>query len=365
MRIGVLTGGGDAPGLNGAIRAVVLRATALGHQAVGIRDGWAGLLAQGSASELGPDDVEGILSLGGTILGTSRTDPRRTAGSRRDALAGVKRHRLDALVAIGGNDTLSVADWLGRRGLGVVGVPKTVDNDLAETEHCIGFDTAVTVVAQALDRLRTTASAHHRVMVVEVMGRDTGWVAAVGGLTGGADIILIPELPRSVAQVASLVTRRRASGHSETVIVAAEGIHMRGLAGVQKDGKRDAFGHVRLDQRGICAALASHLEELTGIEARVVVLGHLQRGGSPTPVDRYWATRFGSAAIDLIASGRYGTLPVARGDTVAVVPLRSAASVTRRVPADMLELVSRFGGLESPRRRAGGTSRVRASSRPP
>jgi phosphofructokinase-like protein len=344
MRIGVLTGGGDAPGLNAAIRAVVLRATARGHEPLGIPDGWAGLVDGRPPWELEPRDVDGILALGGTILGTSRTDPRGKRDQERAVLEHLRRLDLDATVAIGGNDTLGVADWLHRRRVKVVGVPKTVDNDLAATDHCIGFDTAVSVVADAIDRLRTTASAHHRVMVVEVMGRDTGWVAAVGGLTGGADIILIPEVPVSAAQVASMVTRRHAAGQSDTIVVVAEAVRIAGLRGVLSPKQRDAFGHPRLDQRAIGAALAGDIQRRTSIETRVVVLGHLQRGGTPTTTDRLWATRFGSAAVDLIESGRFGALPVARGGAVAVVPLRSAVRQVRGVPPDILELVRRYGG---------------------
>lgn len=343
MRIGVLTGGGDAPGLNGAIRAVVLRAHALGHSVLGIPDGWAGLLDGAPPRPLLPGEVMGILALGGTILGTSRTDPRKDEATRGQVLKTIGRIGLDALVAIGGNDTLGVAAWLHERGVKVVGVPKTVDNDLSETEYCLGFDTAVTVVTEAVDRLRTTASAHHRVMVVEAMGRDTGWVAAYGGLAGGADLILVPELETSADQVAATVQRLRSRGSEDVIVVVAEAVEIGGLE-AQASIDRDAFGHPRLDQRAIGAVLARYLEQQTKIEARVVVLGHLQRGGVPTPVDRLWATRFGNAAVALAAAGKSGVLPVARGGRVETARLADAVAATRRVPEDILDVIRAFAG---------------------
>ena len=246
MRIGVLTGGGDAPGLNAAIRAVVLRATALGHEVLGITDGWAGLLGEAEPRALGVRDANRILSDGGTILGTSRTDPRRDDASRRAVLESIRRWRIDALVAIGGNDTLGVAQWLHEQRIRVIGVPKTVDNDLSETDYCIGFDTAVTVVADALDRLRTTASAHHRVVVVEAMGRDTGWVAAYGGLAGGADLIIVPEIQITSEQVVRTMKRHRAIGDPDILVVVSEAAVIDGLE-AETAVDRDAFGHVRLD----------------------------------------------------------------------------------------------------------------------
>lgn len=344
MRIGVLTGGGDAPGLNAAIRAVVLRASALGHEVFGIADGWAGLLGEAEPRPLGPRDVMRILGEGGTMIGTSRTDPRKEETSRRAVLESIRRARLDAIVAIGGNDTLGVAEWLHEQQVRVVGVPKTVDNDLSETDYCIGFDTAVTVVSDALDRLRTTASAHHRVVVVEAMGRDTGWVAAYGGLAGGADLIVIPEIQVASEQVVRTMKRRRAIGDPDILVVVSEAAEIDGLeAGTAVD--RDAFGHVRLDQRAIGAVLARHIEQHTGIEARQVVLGHLQRGGSPTAVDRIRATRFGNAAADLVDAGRSGVLPVLRGGRIEVASIRDAVRETRRLSDDIVELVRRYAGV--------------------
>jgi len=344
MRIGILTGGGDAPGLNAAIRAVVLRATALGHETFGIGDGWAGLLGEAAPRVLVARDVAAILGEGGTILGTSRTDPRKDDASRRAVLDGIRRFRLDALVAVGGNDTLGVAQWLHEQGVAVVGVPKTVDNDLAETDFCIGFDTAVTVVADALDRLRTTASAHHRVVVVEAMGRDTGWVAAFGGLAGGADLVLVPEIRVTSDDVTRTVKRRRSLGDLDILVVVSEAAEIDGLE-AQTAVDRDAFGHVRLDQRAIGAVLARHIEQRTGIEARQVVLGHLQRGGSPTAVDRLRATRFGNAAADLAIAGRSGVLPVQRGGRIEVATLADALHGPRALSDDIIELVGRFAGI--------------------
>jgi 6-phosphofructokinase 1 len=345
LRIGVLTGGGDAPGLNAAIRAVVLRATALGHEVRGIADGWAGLLGEAEPRPLVARDVSGILGDGGTMLGTSRTDPRKDEKSRRALLESVRRARLDALVAIGGNDTLGVAEWLHQQGsVRVVGVPKTVDNDLSETEFCIGFDTAITVVADALDRLRTTASAHHRVVVVEAMGRDTGWVAAFGGLAGGADLIIIPEIPVTSDDLIRTMKGRRAIGDPDILVVVSEAVEIDGLE-AQTALDRDAFGHVRLDQRAIGAVLARHIEQRTGMEARQVVLGHLQRGGSPTAIDRLRATRFGNAAVDLVESGKSGVLPVQRAGRIEVATLADAVREVRRLSDDYVELVRRFAGV--------------------
>ena len=344
MRIGVLTGGGDAPGLNAAIRAVVLRASSLGHEVFGVADGWAGLLGEAAPRPLRPRDAARILAEGGTILGTSRTDPRKDERSRRAVLDSIRRWHLDGLVAIGGNDTLGVAQWLHEEGVRVVGVPKTVDNDLSETDYCIGFDTAVTVVSDALDRLRTTASAHHRVVVVEAMGRDTGWVAAYGGLAGGADLILIPEIPVTSDDIVRTMKHRRAIGDPDILVVVSEAVEIDGLE-AQAAVDRDAFGHVRLDQRAIGAVLARHIEQRTGIEARQVVLGHLQRGGSPTAVDRLRATRFGNAAADLVDSGESGVLPVLRGGRIEVASLSDAVRQVRRLADEIIELVRRYAGV--------------------
>src|SRR5579872_4286097 len=261
MRIGILTGGGDAPGLNAAIRAVARRSFQLGHQVSGVQNGWAGCLEPGLIREMSPVDVRGILPLGGTILGTSRTNPLKVKDGVATAMATLRHNGVDALVPIGGDDTLSVAAALADAGFPTVGVPKTIDNDLAVTEFCIGFDTAVGVVSEALDRLHTTASAHHRVMVVEVMGRDTGWVALMGGIAGGADLIIIPEFHVSLSEVVAHLHRRRGEGRLFSIIVVAEGAHIpeleREMGG---EAEKDAFGHIRLSKRGVGDLLAQRVE---------------------------------------------------------------------------------------------------------
>jgi len=345
LRIGVLTGGGDAPGLNAAIRAVCRRSFQLGHRVSGIRNGWAGCLGAGDVEELLPNSVRGILPQGGTILGTSRTNPLKEKDGIKRVTATLKRHGIDALVAIGGDDTLSVAAALHEAGFKVVGVPKTIDNDLSATEFCIGFDTAVGVVVEALDRLHTTASAHHRVMVVEVMGRDTGWVAMLGGLAGGADMIIIPEFPVTLEQVVEHLYRRRGEGKDFSIIVVAEGIQMPDLVPPENGGgerKTDAFGHVQLAALGVGDALSKRIEQETGFETRVTVLGHLQRGGSPSPVDRIWATRLGVAALDLLNEGKGGLIPIRRDGEVAIVPIADVVAEQRRVPRELYELAGVF-----------------------
>jgi 6-phosphofructokinase 1 len=344
MRIGVLTGGGDAPGLNAAIRAVARRSYQLGHQVTGIRNGWAGVLT-GDMGNLSTTDVRGILHQGGTILGTSRTNPLKEADGVNRVRSVLVDNGIDALVAIGGDDTLSVADALSAAGYPVVGVPKTIDNDLSVTEFCIGFDTAIGVVMEALDRLHTTASAHHRVMVVEVMGRDTGWVAVVGGLAGGADMIIIPEFPISFDDVIAHLHRRRGEGRDFSIIVIAEGAHVEGLdlAAVGLEQAKDAFGHVQLAKRALGESLSARLEAATGFETRATVLGHLQRGGSPSPIDRIWATRLGVAAADLIAEGKSGVAPIRRNGEVEVAPLAELVREQRRVPRELYELSTVFG----------------------
>ena len=344
MRIGVLTGGGDAPGLNAAIRAVARRAFQLGHQVSGVKNGWAGCLEEGLIDTLTPADVRGILPMGGTILGTSRTNPAKEKDGIARVVNTLRHHAVDALVPIGGDDTLSVAAKLHEAGFPTVGVPKTIDNDLSVTEFCIGFDTAVGVVTEALDRLHTTASAHHRVMVVEVMGRDTGWVALMGGVAGGADLIIIPEFETPLSDVVTHLYRRRGEGKLFSIIVIAEGAHIPELEREQGgEAEKDAFGHTRLAKRGIGDLLASSVERQTGFETRVTVLGHLQRGGSPSPVDRIWATRLGVAAVELIVEGKSGVIPIRRNGEVEVVPLAEVVKEQRKVPRELYELGQVFG----------------------
>jgi 6-phosphofructokinase len=323
---------------------VARRAFQRGHQVSGVKNGWAGCLEEGLIDELTPADVRGILPLGGTILGTSRTNPAKEQDGIGRVIKTLRHHGVDALVPIGGDDTLGVAAKLHEAGFPTVGVPKTIDNDLSVTEFCIGFDTAVGVVTEALDRLHTTASAHHRVMVVEVMGRDTGWVALMGGLAGGADMIIIPEFEVTLTDVVRHLYRRRGEGKLFSIIVVAEGAHIpeleRELGG---EAEKDAFGHIRLAKRGVGDILASAVERQTGFETRVTVLGHLQRGGSPSSVDRIWATRLGVAAVELIIEGKSGVIPVRRNGDVEVVPLTEVIEGGRRVPKELYELNQIFG----------------------
>jgi ATP-dependent phosphofructokinase / diphosphate-dependent phosphofructokinase len=342
MRIGVLTGGGDAPGLNAAIRGVTRRALEGGDLVVGIKNGWAGLLGQGDTILLTPRAVDSILQLGGTILGTSRTNPLKNPLHLQEVLDNVVALDLDALVPIGGDDTLSVAYELHRRGVKVVGIPKTVDNDLSETDYCIGFDTAIGIVAEALDRLHTTAMAHHRILVVEVMGREAGWVALKGGMAGGAELILIPEVPIDLDYVCDNLQRHRAQGKDASIIVVAEGVELpEAITGVGVE-EVDAFGHVRLDRRGVGDALARYLERRTGHETRVTVLGHLQRGGTPSAYDRIMATRCGVAAVDLLRQGQVGYLAGVRGDAIYPVPLEQVVGHARTVDPELYEVARVF-----------------------
>ena len=342
LKIGVLTGGGDCPGLNPAIRAVVRRADQYGYNVLGIKNGWAGLLGDGDVVPLGHRDVSGILTMGGTILGTSRTNPFRNPAQVEQVIANLQRHEIDALVAIGGDDTLSVAARLVELDQKVVGIPKTMDNDVSGTDFTIGFNSAVTVVMDALDRLHTTASSHHRVLVVEVMGRDAGWVAVVGGLAGGADFILIPERPTSIETVCRHLERRRVMGKDFSIIVIAEGAQIPDIETDASDGATDAFGHVRLDRRNIAEIFGREIERRTGFETRVTVLGHVQRGGSPTLFDRVMATRYGVAAVDYVREGRFGYMPALRGTEIIPCLISDAVAVNRTVDLDLYELAQIF-----------------------
>ena len=343
MRIAVLTGGGDAPGLNAAIRAIGRPALAAGHTLAGVRNGWAGLVGDGDVVNLERPRLSGILPLGGTMLGSSRVNPLKIEGGVASVMRNLERHGIEALIAIGGDDTLGVAARLAELQAPVVGVPKTMDNDLNVTDYCIGFDSAVGVVTEALDRLHTTATSHHRLMICEVMGRDTGWVAVMGGLAGGADMIIIPEFPVSVDEVVGHLEVRRKAGSDFSIIVVAEGVEMQGVRTKDEaEGARDAFGHVQLSRRGVGETLARIIEERTGHETRATVLGHVQRGGSPSAYDRIWATRVGAKAYELVLEGRFGQMPVVRGGTVDVAPIAEVAAVQRRVPRELYELAQVF-----------------------
>lgn len=342
MKIGVLTGGGDVPGLNAAIRAVARRSYQLGWEVMAVKKGWAGMVL-GEIEPLIPAHVSGILHLGGTILGASRTNPLKSETDMQAVFDNFQKFGLDALVAIGGDDTLSVALGLHQKGAKVVGIPKTMDNDVAETEYCIGFDTATNTVADALDKLHTTASAHHRVIVVEVMGRDAGWVATVGGLTGGADLIMIPEVPITLQQVAEHVKKRWDRGKQFSIIVVAEGAQVPGMTDDDSgEGDTDAFGHIRLDRRGLGETVARAIEKLTGFETRSVVLGHLQRGGSPSVFDRLLATRLGVAAVDLIQGKQFGYMVALKANKIVPVPLSDALAYNRTVDTELYRLAETF-----------------------
>src|SRR5919112_5809645 len=328
MRIGVLTGGGDCPGLNAVIRAVVRKGVATyGHEFVGFRDGWKGPL-EGLTKPLGIAEVRGILPRGGTILGSSRTNPFKIEGGVEKIQANLAEQGVDALVAIGGEDTLGVATKLNDLDVNVVGVPKTIDNDLNATDYTFGFDTAVNIAMEAIDRLHTTAESHHRVLIVEVMGRHAGWIALHAGIAGGANVILIPERPFDIDQVATYVTKRFEVEYSPIVVVA-EGAQPLDGQMVLHNQELDAFGHVRLG--GIGQWLAEQLEAKTGKEARTVVLGHIQRGGTPTAFDRVLATRFGLHAIDAAHDGQWGKMTALRGTEIELVDLAAATAALKLV----------------------------------
>ncbi|MBA3338213.1 MAG: 6-phosphofructokinase [Geodermatophilaceae bacterium] len=331
MRIGVLTGGGDCPGLNAVIRAVVRKGVdTYGHEFVGFQDGWRGPI-EGNTMTLDVHAVRGILPRGGTILGTSRTNPYKTQDGEGQLLATLDRLGIDALVAIGGEDTLGVATKLAAAGVHVVGVPKTIDNDLGATDYTFGFDTAVGVAMEAIDRLHTTGDSHHRALVVEVMGRHAGWIALHAGMAGGANVILIPENPFDIDAVVAYVKHRFASGYSPVLVVSEGALPSNGGLSLGS-GVVDDFGHVRLG--GIGAALAEVIEERTGKESRAVVLGHVQRGGTPTAFDRVLATRFGLSAIDAVQSEHWGVMVALRGTDIIRVPLAEATSELKTVPAE-------------------------------
>jgi ATP-dependent phosphofructokinase / diphosphate-dependent phosphofructokinase len=341
VKVGVLTGGGDCPGLNAVIRAVSRRSFARGHEVVGIREGWRGLV-EAKFELLGPREVSGLLPRGGTILGTSRTNPYRVEGGVDAVRENFAREGLDALVAIGGEDTLGVATRLhAEHEFPVVGVPKTIDNDLSATDYTFGFDTAVFTCTEAIDRLHTTAESHNRVMVVEVMGRHTGWIAVMSGIAGGADVILIPEQPVSLDDACKEIRHRHQRGKDFSIVVVSEGYE---LEGVGDPSEVDEFGHVRLSERGVGARLAQEIESRTGFETRVTVLGHVQRGGSPTPRDRVLATRYGLKAADLVHEGRFGSMAALHGDSIVDVALAEATAELKTVPDDWYEVARAFFG---------------------
>src|SRR6266567_8177987 len=341
MKVGILTGGGDCPGLNAVIRAAGRRVMTRKGEVVGVLEGWKGLV-EGLFEPVGPSEISGLLPRGGTILGTTRTNPFKVNGGVEKVLANFERGGFDALVAIGGEDTLGVAARLyEEHRFPVVGVPKTIDNDLSATDYTFGFDTAVWVATEAIDRLHTTAESHNRVMVVEVMGRHTGWIAVMSGIAGGADVILVPEVPVDFEEVAETIRKRHARGKNFSIVVVSEGCELPGLADA---GEQDQFGHVILSKRGVGDALGREIEQRTGYETRVTVLGHIQRGGSPTARDRLLATRFGLKAADLALGGEFGQMAALQGDDVVAVPLAEATAELKVVPREWYDVARAFFG---------------------
>lgn len=341
MRVGVLTGGGDCPGLNAVIRAVVRKGqVSYGDELVGFIDGWRGVI-EGVVMPLDIEHCRGILPRGGTILGTSRTNPFKITGGVEAALSNLAEHRIEALVAIGGEDTLGVAHRLGERGVRVVGVPKTIDNDLSATEVTFGFHTAVQIATDAIDRLHTTAESHDRVIVCEVMGRHAGWIATYAGIAGGAAEILVPEEPFDIEVVCDSLRRRHQAGRFASIVVVAEGAKPREGTLSVRSGELDQFGHERLG--GIGSLLAAEIENRTGFESRVTILGHIQRGGTPTAYDRVLATRFGVAAIEAVHDGEFDTMVALRSDHIVRVPLADAVSTLKTVdPALVHDVAEAF-----------------------
>ena len=342
MRVGVLTGGGDCPGLNAVIRAVVRKGTKdYGYEFIGFRDGWKGPL-EGLTVPLGVDQVRGILPRGGTILKSSRTNPFKIDGGVEKIKANLTEAGVDALIAIGGEDTLGVATQLAELGVNVVGVPKTIDNDLNGTDFTFGFDTAVNIAMEAIDRLHTTAESHHRVLVVEVMGRHAGWIALHSGIAGGANVVLIPEQPFDIDTVCKHVESRFRTNFSPIIVVSEGAVPVEGGDMTLQSGEKDAFGHVRLG--GIGDRLANEIEDRTGKEARAVVLGHVQRGGTPTAFDRWLATRFGLQAVAAVHDGDYGKMMALRGKDIVRIPLIEGTGELKLVsPAEYAEAEVFFG----------------------
>ena len=342
MRVGVLTGGGDCPGLNAVIRAIVRRGAQDGaHAVVGFRNGWAGAIA-GNAVDLTVESTSGILHRGGTILGSSRTNPYKEDGGAEKIKRTLERLGVDALIPIGGEDTLGVAGRLHEEGIPIVGVPKTIDNDLGGTDFTFGFQTAVQIATDAIDRLHTTAESHDRVMILEVMGRHAGWIATYSGMAGGADAILVPERPFDVGEVCASIERRHATGRTFSIVVVAEGATPAGGMEVADGQQTDEFGHVRLG--GIAVALERQIEQRTGFESRMTILGHVQRGGTPTAYDRVLATRFGVAAIDAVSDGAFGQMVGLHANDIVRVGLDEALREPKLLDPSLYETAEVFFG---------------------
>lgn len=342
MKVGILSGGGDAPGINAVIRAVVRKGIQnYKDEIIGIKDGWSGLL-KGEYTRLDLNAVSGILPRGGSILGTSRTNPFKAEKGPEKIMENAKKTGIEAVVAIGGDDTLSVAHKMSEFGLRCVGVPKTIDNDLTGTDYTFGFNTAVSIATEALDRLHTTAETHHRAIILEVMGRYTGWIALEAGLAGGADIILIPEKPFDIEKVCEYIKQRHQRGINFSIIVVAEGAKPKGGVEIVYSESLDEFGHIRLG--GVGYFIGKEIEKCINLETRVVVLGHLQRGGSPTAFDRILATRFGISAIDLVHQERFDRMVTLRGNKIASAPLKDVISKRKTVDLELYDVASVFFG---------------------
>ena len=341
-KIGVLTGGGDCPGLNPVIRAVVRKGLSEGYEIVGIKNGWKGLIDNDTMA-LSLDTVSGILPKGGTILGTSRTNPYKKEGDVQKVKDNFRKMGLAALIAVGGEDTLSVAVKLIKDGItNIVGLPKTIDNDLSCTDYTFGFDTALNTAMECIDKLHTTAESHHRIIVVEVMGRHAGWIAVESGIAGGADVILIPEIPFDIEEVCSLIKKRHQRGKTFSIIVVAEGAQFKEGTMITKEEELDEFGHVILG--GIGESLAKEIEKRTGYETRVSVLGHLQRGGTPTAFDRILGTRFGVRAVELIKNKKFGRMVALTGNKIIDVSMEDAVRTLKTIDMELYEIAKVFFG---------------------
>jgi len=342
-RVGILTGGGDCPGLNAVIRAVMVKGMRhYNYKFIGLKNGWAGLL-DFEWENLDRESISGIIHRGGTILGTSRTNPVKNAEIKELAIENYKKLRLDALITIGGEDTLGAALELYKSGLNIVAVPKTIDNDVGGTDYTFGFDTAVQIATEAIDRLHTTAESHNRIIILEVMGRHAGWIATYSGIAGGADVVLIPEVPFELEDVVQVINARRERGRPFSIVVIAEGACPKGKKDAYlKTDKVDDFGHVQLG--GVSVALAKDLEKMTGLDCRTTILGHVQRGGTPTAFDRFLATRFGICAVDMVHKEQWGHMAALRGTEIVPIPLEDCVKKEKLVPLELYEVAKVFFG---------------------
>ncbi|MBL7156834.1 MAG: 6-phosphofructokinase [Candidatus Omnitrophica bacterium] len=340
-RIGILTGGGDCPGLNPAIRAIVRKALSENISVVGVKNGWKGLIER-NIVDLDLKSVSGILPKGGTILGTSRTNPYKKEGNAEKVKKNIRALKLEAFIAVGGDDTLGVAFKFYKEGIKIVGVPKTIDNDLSCTDFTFGFDTAVNIATEAIDRLHTTAESHHRIMVVEIMGRHAGWIATYAGIAGGADVILIPEVPVKMNDVCRMIKKRHERGKNFSIVVVAEGAKLEDYDLILKTKEKDSFGNVLLG--GIGHVVGKELERQTGFETRVTVLGHIQRGGTPSAFDRVLATRFGVKAVELLLNGEFGKMVALKGNEIVGVPLEDVIGEIKSVDMKLYKIAKIFFG---------------------